>query len=465
MSDGDKLVQHLVNIRGVKRLLVHGTSLGGAVACHLSNNPNVEAIFADRTFSSLDSVVRDDFGQILRFAFNMFTFGRWKMKVAKKYLSSDKYKIISSDPQDTMIPELSSLKNGVARASLEKDIKTHTGLIKKQLNFYEICTIMNKKDTDTLFYILKEIFNLNLNKANEAYSKAKTKNNLKKKDDVETNASIELNFLEMEAERMNTNEDLFDMSGTNYSAHSDTYLDKTNGSVGFEKSKKYDIINHFVDTYKDIVKEEVKYYSKKLILKGDKNLEKSLFKYYIPEDSGMIESCLVKIKRSLCKLDSAGLTFHHIFQAKECNQMKMFKQFLINLEVWGSYQTLSFDHTGIFNIKSAKKASDYQISEVLESLQDAIKETKSANFPFLKLLIEKAGCVGYFLSNIQKHIISKTDEESANLLNRDDDINSESESLVNKGNTKATFEDDETASFLDITKNDDESIGHLVPLK
>jgi sugar-specific transcriptional regulator TrmB len=80
-------------------------------------------------------------------------------------------------------------------------------------------------------------------------------------------------------------------------------------------------------------------------------------------------------------------------------------------------------------------------------------------------LTEKAGCVGYFLSHIQKHIISKTDEESANLLNKDDDVHSESESLVSKGATKATFEYDESSSFLDITKIDDESIGHLIPLK
>mmetsp|Transcript_12844 Transcript_12844/g.12836 ORF Transcript_12844/g.12836 Transcript_12844/m.12836 type:complete len:225 (+) Transcript_12844:202-876(+) len=122
-EDADYLVQHLVNIKGVARLLVHGTSLGGALACHLSNNPNVEAIFADRTFSSLDSVIRDDFGPILRFVYNLFTLGKWKLKVARKFLMSDKYKIIAADPQDTMIPDLASLKNGVARVSLSQVLR------------------------------------------------------------------------------------------------------------------------------------------------------------------------------------------------------------------------------------------------------------------------------------------------------------------------------------------------------
>lgn len=78
-SDADELVKHLKNKRNIKKLLVHGTSLGGGVACHLSNNPHVDVIFADRTFSSLDSVVRDDFGKVLRFIYNLATFNSWKM--------------------------------------------------------------------------------------------------------------------------------------------------------------------------------------------------------------------------------------------------------------------------------------------------------------------------------------------------------------------------------------------------
>ena len=110
LKDADFLVQHLTNVKGVSKLLVHGTSLGGAIACHLANNPNVEFVFADRTFSSLENVVRDDFGPALWFVYNLFTLGRWKLQVSKKYLNSDKYKLLAGDPKDTMIPDLSSLK-------------------------------------------------------------------------------------------------------------------------------------------------------------------------------------------------------------------------------------------------------------------------------------------------------------------------------------------------------------------
>ena len=40
------------------RVGVHGESLGGTVACHLARKLDVDFLFADRTFSSLDSVVR-----------------------------------------------------------------------------------------------------------------------------------------------------------------------------------------------------------------------------------------------------------------------------------------------------------------------------------------------------------------------------------------------------------------------
>ena len=60
------------------------------------------------------------------------------MNVAKKFLKSEKYKILAADPQDTMIPDLSSLKNGVARASLEEDIKKNTKILKSKGNFFDI---------------------------------------------------------------------------------------------------------------------------------------------------------------------------------------------------------------------------------------------------------------------------------------------------------------------------------------
>lgn len=109
VSDANELVTKLKLTRGIGKLLIHGISLGGGVAWHLGLNPAVTAIFADRTFSALDNVVKEDFSR-LHFLFNLFTFYKWKNQCADKFAKSTKYKILSCDPKDEMIPELSSLK-------------------------------------------------------------------------------------------------------------------------------------------------------------------------------------------------------------------------------------------------------------------------------------------------------------------------------------------------------------------
>mmetsp|Transcript_5903 Transcript_5903/g.5060 ORF Transcript_5903/g.5060 Transcript_5903/m.5060 type:complete len:176 (+) Transcript_5903:1185-1712(+) len=172
-----------------------------------------------------------------------------------------------------------------------------------------------------------------------------------------------------------------------------------------------------------------------------------------------------KIKRCLCKIDSGALTFHNIFHSKERNQFKMLKQFLINLEIWGSYTNLNFDSQGVYNAKNAKKMTEFQLYDVLEYLLTIVKETKSQHFPIMKMLTEKAGVLGYFLVKILKHIQSKTDEENANLLNgEDDDFNEEDQSFVSRGNTRDSFVSEETINFLDISKSNDEDIGYYIPL-
>ena len=249
-DDADDLVKHLKNVRGVGKLLVHGISLGGGVACHLSNNPQVDVIFADRTFSSLDSVVRDDFGSILRFAYNFFTLRYWKMHCAQKFLKSTKYKILSCDPKDEMIPELASLKNGVTRAVLMNDETLNNPRDlkhKKEKNFYQLSTMLEQVKCDTMFKILEEIFTINLSKVNEMYTKAKKVTKSKPKDDDCESQSIELNDLDDQNQRQES-ENQFEISGTNYSGHSEIYLDKSSFNSKFDNDKKM-----LIDDHKDIM--------------------------------------------------------------------------------------------------------------------------------------------------------------------------------------------------------------------
>ena len=56
-KDAEILYTHLKSARGCAKIGVHGQSLGGMVACHLARKFNVEFVFADRTFCSIDSIV------------------------------------------------------------------------------------------------------------------------------------------------------------------------------------------------------------------------------------------------------------------------------------------------------------------------------------------------------------------------------------------------------------------------
>jgi len=42
---------------------------------------------------------------------------------------------------------------------------------------------------------------------------------------------------------------LFDNSGTNFTAYSETFLDKTAGNMSYERSKKNEIFEHFSKDY------------------------------------------------------------------------------------------------------------------------------------------------------------------------------------------------------------------------
>lgn len=121
---------------------------------------------------------------------------------------------------------------------------------------------MNKAETETMFSILREIFNLDLSKANEAYTKSAKKKNSKKDDDSKDNESIELNFLDADAERLGSGNGT-NISGTNYTAHSESYLDKTTGSSHFEDEKRSEVLDYFGNNYQQISEKYVTEYKKR----------------------------------------------------------------------------------------------------------------------------------------------------------------------------------------------------------
>ncbi|CAI2379335.1 unnamed protein product [Moneuplotes crassus] len=456
-EDADHLVQYLVNIRGVTRLLVHGSSLGGAIACHLANNPNVEAVFADRTFSSLDSVIRDDFGPTLRFLYNLFTVGQWKMKVSQKYLMSDKYKILSADPQDSLIPDLSSLKNGVARASLRYDLGKSSRA--KPGSFFDVCTIINKEETDAIFGVLKEIFMLNFTKIKEEHSKIVKAH---EDNDEEKMSIVELDYVCDEDSAGGSH--LAVPGGVGSVMNPQLCIAKSQERIGLDGTDKVEVLEIFEKEYAEVVKNEMEIFNKSKQKCGYGSLQKWALENY--SQCEIIELWLRQVKKILCRQDSSGLTFYNIFQRKENIQYKMFKQFLINLEIWGSYTGLPVSNQGFYDVKSAKRMSELQLHDMLEGLHALIRSLKSENLAVSQLLADKIGALGYFFTKISKHLGSELEKERTKFFDRRDDEDIfENEILEIKRNTKTTAEDEESVSFLDISKTGEDSIGMLIPLK
>eukprot|EP00644_Phytophthora_capsici_P001750 jgi/Phyca11/15561/fgenesh1_pg.PHYCAscaffold_14_\ len=99
--DGIAIVNYLHTERNLKRIAVHGESIGGLVATYLArHSPHVNVLIAD-----LDWVMR------------------WETDNVQNYLEATCAKLLCSDPSDEIILDGASLKSGVA-LSLELDDKT-----------------------------------------------------------------------------------------------------------------------------------------------------------------------------------------------------------------------------------------------------------------------------------------------------------------------------------------------------
>lgn len=105
-------MDYLRNVKGIRKLGVHGESLGGMVAGYLGKACKLDFIFCDRTFSGLHMVARYGFPKIARYPLKLFK--SWTKDYSENFFQIDNYKIVSSDPLDEMINDLGSLKLGVA---------------------------------------------------------------------------------------------------------------------------------------------------------------------------------------------------------------------------------------------------------------------------------------------------------------------------------------------------------------
>jgi hypothetical protein len=159
-KDGVVVAEYLKSNRKVGVLGVHGESLGGMVATHIARTCGVDFLFADRTFCSLNSVSNYNFGRLAQYLYTYLTW--WHTDSAQDFLYADCYKVISADPNDTMINDLASLKSGVAVKLLEtQGMEQVAGFVPARLKLDKYYHILSPEETsrflDALVNVIKVV--------------------------------------------------------------------------------------------------------------------------------------------------------------------------------------------------------------------------------------------------------------------------------------------------------------------
>ena len=122
-SDASKVLEKLVSLYPTAKIMVHGESMGGMVACSLASKYplHVSLAYVDRTFSDLPSAG----SSLLKMNF-VAKYGPWilpwKTDNVEAWLSIDCPKMCANDPNDTMIHEKSALKEGVTNEVIKRSL-------------------------------------------------------------------------------------------------------------------------------------------------------------------------------------------------------------------------------------------------------------------------------------------------------------------------------------------------------
>jgi pimeloyl-ACP methyl ester carboxylesterase len=115
--DAEKVLDFVVNKMKLKgKIGVYGRSLGGIASTHLANKypQYVKALIADRTFCELDLLAeRRVLGRCTKFLFKLISFN-WRALNDRNFIEAKCYKIVTCDPQDDVVENMSSLNVGIA---------------------------------------------------------------------------------------------------------------------------------------------------------------------------------------------------------------------------------------------------------------------------------------------------------------------------------------------------------------
>ena len=364
-SDGEVIIDHLRNQRRVQKMIgVHGQSLGGYVACHLARNCRVDFVFIDRSFSSLEKVSECMYGKLAKNSLKLITLGAWKCETVENFVLSNVYKVVSCDPRDEIIHDISSLKNGITKNVIYSEVSrkenrlSHGPNKRREVNkikFEDYCHIINLEETRGFFKSLKYVYELVLKFASSDTSRSRRQNPQIPADDyvdvrasADTNTGLAVNNSvefdnqahEFISSSANTLETMLSTDRSNTEMTS-SFLNETDETL--DDSRRLSLSYTF-DENDNQIDEERK--AKKMLRKEKKKRERKASFLKIddsnnPTNYDVLNRFLLRFHKLLDRLDSAGRTLRHIFEEDKKHQFDLFRMFIMNLEVFGSYLPLN----------------------------------------------------------------------------------------------------------------------------
>eukprot|EP01017_Pseudomicrothorax_dubius_P004324 TRINITY_DN10843_c0_g1_i2.p1 TRINITY_DN10843_c0_g1~~TRINITY_DN10843_c0_g1_i2.p1 ORF type:complete len:812 (+),score=218.85 TRINITY_DN10843_c0_g1_i2:289-2724(+) len=353
LRDAETVVDYLRSTMNVRKLGVHGESLGGMVAAHVAAKKNLDFLCADRTFSALRDVVRHGLNRVIEGIYLSITF--WSQRVCGDYLDTKCYKVITFDPKDEVIPARSSLAFGITEELLMRKFlsdntkqtssspqvvvtngasnptspnelnipaKTNRFLLAKHpcisrfittLPFARVkllrfvlnreaesyvsnyhLNILSSNDYGILFFALKRVFSIIIDSSTRA-QKPKRPTNPPSRDEQHNQTSVSFYHKYDHSIIVNTNENVLD-------------------ELEEEPSK---------GPVREIKLMQVRDEGYRIALEAEETNEE-------------LQSFLINVFSLMELLDSAGCTLDIVFSSQVQAQADLFRNFLVNLEVWGS---------------------------------------------------------------------------------------------------------------------------------
>lgn len=163
IEDGKLVAKHIKEKFMTSKFGIHGESLGGCIGIYIAEACDPDFLFADRTFGSLSDTI---FFTLGKFAYCCFFLAKYPdIENVSIFLKLKCYKLISSDPFDSVISDLASLKSAIACNLIERSsISIGKMYLKNRLNHTSVLT---ERDCEDMCKSLKNVYDLWLSLSND----------------------------------------------------------------------------------------------------------------------------------------------------------------------------------------------------------------------------------------------------------------------------------------------------------